>query len=252
VRKSQRRGSGSRARRSRSEFVPLPELCHGAVHLGSGVWAIYWDTPEGPRIAFSPAGVLDVTGMAASSARARWADYAVDRVKFLPFGKEQWVLRVAEPQADGSLAWHAFLDGECEKPTPLGPDSYPSQEGLALALAEVQERARADEHRVVAAREAYEKKIAEMIARGEIEVQRWEPPKEVEPAPPPGPVYTDCGRCDGRGFLVSTREHTIRYSPTITYRNGLRITERSSTTYTQPHYDGICGHCRGTGTVVRR
>ena len=58
-----------------------------------------------------------------------------------------------------------------------------------------------------------------------------------------------CPRCKGKGFNMSQRANTTRYSPTHEYRNGLKITTRSSITTTQNRYDGICGRCLGHGIV---
>ena len=58
-----------------------------------------------------------------------------------------------------------------------------------------------------------------------------------------------CPVCKGKGFNMSQRANTTRYTPTHEYRNGLKITKRTSITTTQNRYGGICGRCLGHGIV---
>lgn len=157
------------------------------------------------------------------------------------------MLKVAEKQEDGSLQWHAFLNGDCEDVTLLGPDPHASKESFELALVDLEERPLEDQRRIEADRAAEEARIAERIARGEVTSEPADFGREAAPAPPPEPVFEECVRCDGKGYLVSQREYTTRYAPRITYRNGLQITERTSITSSLPHYDGICDACKGNG-----
>ncbi len=58
-----------------------------------------------------------------------------------------------------------------------------------------------------------------------------------------------CPVCKGKGYSVSQRAIETRFAPKHTYRNNLKITEKTTITSTQKHYDGICGRCLGHGEV---
>ncbi len=227
------------------EFVPQPEYCFGAAYLGSRTWVAYWDTPAGVRLSFSDTGHPAVEDLAASSERARWVDWEIAWTQFLPHSTRSWVLQVAEETGSGERVWRAYRDADCTWPTALGDRTWPTREALGAELQQRELAVLEDEERIDAQRALA---ASSEIVPGSEGVAST----AMTVAPPAAPRQVDCGRCGGKGFLVSMRDYTTWYTPVVTNRNGLQFTSRTSITTTRPHYDGVCGACGGKGWVAVR
>lgn len=236
---------------SSATYLAKPDDCVGAARISGRTWAVWWRTPEGVRLAFSDAGNPDVEDISASRERAQWVDWKVMWYQLTPHSSDSWILAVAEEDESGVRRWRAFHDAECEVPTFLGFEPRDSAGALESSFVMAQVTAWEDEVRIDVQRAEMQRRReeAERIAAEELAALIAANEAE-EAARLANTIWTkDCPTCDGKGYLVSTRAITTHYSPTVTYRNGLRITERTSRTSTHPHYDGICGTCGGAGWI---
>jgi hypothetical protein len=228
-----------------------PDDCLGSVRISSRTWAVWWQTPEGVRLAFSDSGDPDVEDLIASRNRAQWVDWQVLWYQLTPHSSDRWILAVAQEDEDGGRSWRAFFDAECTEATFLGFNPRDSLGQLERQFAMAQIKAWEDQERIDAERAEMQRRREEAERIAAEELAAMVAAREAEEAERLANTIwmEDCQACEGKGFLMSTQTITTNYSPTITYRNGIRYTERTSITSTQPRYGGICGACKGSGWV---
>ncbi|MHC4377108.1 MAG: hypothetical protein ACYS26_10965 [Planctomycetota bacterium] len=236
----------------RSEaYLAKPDDCIGALRISSRTWAVWWRTPAGVRLAFSDSGDPDVEDLIASRNRAQWVDWQVLWYQLTPHSSDRWILAVAQEDAAGERSWRAFFDAECTQATFLGFNPRDSLGQLERQFAMAQIKAWEDQERIDAERAEMQRRREEAERIAAEELAAMVAAREAEEAERLANTIwmEDCQACDGKGFLMSTQTITTNYSPLITYRNGIRYTERTSITSTQPRYGGICGVCKGSGWV---